>query len=450
MAADGTAASVWSNPQWRKLWTGQAVSLVGDFVFNTTVVLWIAVDIARNEPWAPAAVSGALAVAAAPIFLVSPIAGVYVDRWNRRRIMLACDLIRAAAIALVLIVPLAGTRWPVALQLGLVYVALALISSTSQFFGSARFAILAGVVPAEQRGQAFGLGQATSSIAAVLGPPLAAPLLFDAGVTWALIFDALSYLVSFTAVSLVTVTETGTEHDPGGRPSFIAEFKAGLQFFVTKRVLVMTALTVCLFMFGVSAINVLDVFFMTDNLHVAAGWLGTVSAAFDAGAIAGALIAGRVIRKLGELNVFSYGVILTGVALLIYSRATSLPAAIVVLATAGVPLAIVNVVLGPLVMANTPEEMLGRIDSVVSPVVSLASILSMALAGYLASSVWRHLHVAIAGVGFGRIDTIFGLGAVVAIASGVVAAFLLRPSAMAPPAADPASAVDTGVSESAR
>jgi MFS family permease len=69
------------NRNWRMLWLGQAVSLVGDFVFNTTVVLWVATVIADGQSWAPLAVGAVLIAAAAPILLVGPFAGVFVDRW---------------------------------------------------------------------------------------------------------------------------------------------------------------------------------------------------------------------------------------------------------------------------------------------------------------------------------------------------------------------------------
>jgi MFS family permease len=65
------------------LWLGQSVSYLGDFVFDTTIVLWISTVIARSQSWAPAAVGGVLIAAAVPTLLLGPVAGVFVDRWNR-------------------------------------------------------------------------------------------------------------------------------------------------------------------------------------------------------------------------------------------------------------------------------------------------------------------------------------------------------------------------------
>jgi MFS family permease len=71
-------------------------------VFLITVMLWIATEIANGPPWAPAAVSGALIASAGPALVIGPFAGVWVDRWNRRRIMLTADAARFVLIACLL------------------------------------------------------------------------------------------------------------------------------------------------------------------------------------------------------------------------------------------------------------------------------------------------------------------------------------------------------------
>jgi MFS family permease len=93
------SSRLWQNSNWRLLWVGQSVSATGDMVFYVTVLLWIATIIAKGQPWAPAAASGALIATAAPVLVVGPLAGVFVDRWNRRRTMLVADAARFVLIA---------------------------------------------------------------------------------------------------------------------------------------------------------------------------------------------------------------------------------------------------------------------------------------------------------------------------------------------------------------
>jgi MFS family permease len=85
------------------LWAGQMISGLGDYVFTTTLTLWIVTEIARDQPWAPLAVSGLLLAELLPSFLVGPLAGVFVDRWETRRVLLTMDLVRAILIALLIV-----------------------------------------------------------------------------------------------------------------------------------------------------------------------------------------------------------------------------------------------------------------------------------------------------------------------------------------------------------
>jgi MFS family permease len=188
------------NPRWHRLWLAQAVSLTGDSVFDITIMLWVATILAKDQPWAPAAASGVLIAAAVPVLAVGPLAGVWVDRWDRRRIMLTADACRAALIASLLVVPALGYRLPPGAELGAVYAVVAAESAFSQFFNPSRLAVLGLIVAPVDRPQASGMLQATSSTASILGPPLAAPLLFALGVQWALVIDALSFVISFAAI----------------------------------------------------------------------------------------------------------------------------------------------------------------------------------------------------------------------------------------------------------
>src|SRR6185437_6299146 len=83
------------NRDYARLWYGQAVSVVGDAVFDTTLVLWISTKLAKGQSWAPAAVSGIMIAMFGAVMVVGPLAGVFVDRWHRRRTMLRSEVIRA-------------------------------------------------------------------------------------------------------------------------------------------------------------------------------------------------------------------------------------------------------------------------------------------------------------------------------------------------------------------
>src|SRR5436309_532993 len=124
------AAMLLVNRNYARLWVGQAVSLVGDFVFDTTLVLWVGVVLLRGLPYAPAAVAGLLVGVAVATLLVGPLAGVFVDRWDRRRTMLGADLVRAGLIgALTLLAFLPAA--PVPVTLGAIYASVLLTAAAT-------------------------------------------------------------------------------------------------------------------------------------------------------------------------------------------------------------------------------------------------------------------------------------------------------------------------------
>ncbi len=435
------------NRNFALLWSGQSISNVGDFVFDTTLVLWIATIIAKNQSWAPLAVSGVLVATAVPIFLIGPIAGVFVDRWNKRRTMLAMDASRAILIALLLLVAL-GTL-PIFWQLGAIYAVVFLASACAQFFNPARVTFIGDVVEERYRARASGLGQTTQSLAGIIGPPIAAPLLFVIGVQWALIVNSLSFAVSFLAILAVRLQQPpgSTEAAPHG--TFFQDFRAGIRFFASNRVLVTVLITIILVSLGTGALNALGVFFVIQNLHVPGNLFGFMDAAFGIGAVAGAILASAFAQRLGEARTFWLGLLAAGIAILVLARMTNFGLGVVVLALTGLTIAPVNVVTGPLVLHVTPREFVGRVIAVINPTQALAGIISVAVAGTLASTILSGFQGTLLGISFGPIDTIFTGTGILIILGSLYAMISLRGVTLGKAAASAPEAVPAAEAQAA-
>jgi len=191
------------NRNYRRLWFGQAISVVGDEVFDTTLLLWVGVVLLANRSYAPAVSSIVLVITSVVIVTVGPLAGVFVDRWDKRTTLLRTDLIRAVLIGILIVVSLWPRLFPLPVTLAVIGVVVALATAASQFFNPARTIVVADVVPPDQLGRATGYGQTASAMASVIGPPLAAPLLVGVGVPAAITVNALSFLVSYVAIRSV-------------------------------------------------------------------------------------------------------------------------------------------------------------------------------------------------------------------------------------------------------
>jgi len=411
------------NRNYAKLWYGQAVSAIGDTVFGTTLVLWVSQVLARGLSWAPAAVSGILVAAGAAVALVGPVAGVFVDRWNRKSTMMRTEVIRAATVAGLMGLSFVPVRdLPIGLWLAAVYLVVFVLNAAGQFFSPARFATTGEVVQGEEdRARAAGLAEATTSAAGIVGPPIAALLLFTVGVQWALAANAASYVVSYLAIRFLRLAPEPHPPSPAGarRASLHADFSFGLRLFARNRFLV-TLLTVTMIcQCGTGAISALNVFFVTRDLHASSRLFGIAETAVGVGFIVGALAAGRMVRWIGARALTWSGLLVAGVLAACYALQRSFLAGLVVLAIYAVPIAMLNTAVAPLLLDAAPREYLGRVMAVFTPVNQLASMTAVVISGWLTSTVLRSFRVSFAGVTLNSVSLIFVVAGGLIFVSGI-------------------------------
>jgi len=421
------------NRNFGMLWSGQALSILGDMVFTTTLVVWIAVQLAKGQSWAPLAVSGVLIAAAIPAFLIGPFAGVFVDRLDKRRMMLWMDGLRVVIAAVLIlatgVIPLPflpGGRLPLLWTLGAIYAIVFLVNAADQFFRPAMMALIGDIVPEAAQPRAMGMGQASVSLASIVGPALAAPLFIAFGAQWALLINALSFAVSFATIAAIRAPKAATSVAPGARPNFARELGEGLRFYTRSRTLMTLLVATVVVMLGAGGLNALDIFFTTDTLHAPVSLYGFIGAVFGVGAILGAVVASLVAERLGVARTLWISLALTGVAIVVVSRLTNYGPALALFALIGFFITGVNVAVGPLLLRATPRALLGRVSSVITPAVNGATLVGAALAGYLDSKALHHLHLTALGTTFGPVDSIYLVAGLLVVASAFVVMVGLR------------------------
>ena len=415
-------SSLFINRNFAFLWIGQAISNLGDFTFTTALILWIGTAIAPKQSWAPLAVGGVLAIAAVPALLLGPIAGVFADRWDKRRTMLSMDVIRAIFIGILVLVsgsiplPFLPThQLSISWQLAAIYIAVFLVSICTQYFTPARFALGAEVVDEPQRARASGLGQLTANLALLMGPPLGTLLFFTIGVQWVLLLNAFSFVISFLTIYQIQLPSIKSVGDlPSKNQSrFLFEFLDGLRIFSGNTILqtIMFSMFLVLFSGGVS--ESLNLFFIIQNLHVNSSYYGILSTASGVGLLIGAVLASWGTEHIGITRAFWLGIMMIGLLEMVYARSTNVFFALVILFLQGIPNAVINAAMGPLVMKVTPQTHMGRVLALLIPTMTLATMISTLLAGNLVSTVLHTFHTTVLGLSFGPIDTaIMGAGLV--------------------------------------
>lgn len=404
------------------LFCGHAISISGDVIFTETLALWVALTIARGQSWAPLALGGVLLSAIVPTLLLGSIAGVFVDRWVKRQTMLRMDAARTILVALLLLItgitPLAGAL-PATVKLIIIYAVVVLNSACSQFFNPSSFALIGDIVPQEYQARASGLLQTMSGLAYVLAPPLAVVLFFAVGPQIAVLFNALSFTCSFTAISFMRVPAATDNTAQEGEKAFFREYVAGFRFIVQNRVLLVALIGACLAVIPEGAQNSLGIFFYQKNLHAPLILFGLVGTAIGIGTILGALSAALFAERLGVGRVFGSSILIVGGLMMVYARTNNLIVALICVFLTGLLVAAVNVCVGPIALSVTPREMLGRIGAIATSVLSLASLVSISVLSYLSSTVLRNLQFNLLGASFGTYDSIFAVTGLIALLGGI-------------------------------
>ena len=430
---DHLVRAAFINRNFALLWWGQAISSVGDYAWDTALILWVASYLAAGQSWAPLAVSGVVLAAALPQVVVGPIAGVFVDRWDKRRTMVIMAALQAI-IATMLVLSALDIPYPWAgnaqfqnfWRIVAVYIDVIALSICAQFFVPAQFALIKDIVPDKQQDQALETSQAIQGLAVIIGPPVAAALVFGLGVGWALVFNALSFVVVLLAILAIEAPPSAHSLAAGEAGHFSREFFDGLAYVINHRVLRTILVAEVLTWLGFGALQSLGYFFITGNLHAPASDYGLFGADFGVGAIVGALLVTFVGQRIGLERLLWISLVTSGLFVIIMSHLTSFYLALGAAFLFGVSTTAIIVSAGPLALHGTSREFVGRVMAVINPLGRLAALISVVLAGYFASTVLHNFHASILGIPFGPVDTVFtGMG-LLAVAGGIYARISLR------------------------
>jgi MFS family permease len=262
----------------------RGVTFFGDSMALITLYLRLA---PVGHAWAIAALSIAGTL---PLVVLSPLAGLVIDRVPAKRLLTQLGLAEAAIC--VAIGYWHGMTATLALMLAL--------NSCVAFSYPGYSALVPTVAGGDNISRAQGLMQAVQGVAAVLGPITGGLLVGWTGQSWPLYLDALCYVLAAFAT-------TALHHDRRPSPATTIErlesekMMAGVMLLWNDRLLRPVVLTTLVFLFALNMVNVGEVFFVTVTLHASAIYYGLLGASFGLGSIAGSLLAGRLRQGLVQL-----------------------------------------------------------------------------------------------------------------------------------------------------
>ncbi|MFF0512130.1 MFS transporter [Streptomyces sp. Tu 4128] len=348
-----------TRPLWRQrdfgvFWAAQTLSVLGDsfaLIALPLLVLEATGSIARMGLLT--AVGGAAAVLAA-VF-----AGAVVDRVDRRKLLIGCDLVRMGMYGLVPVVWLFGP------QIWLLYVVLPLCEAVGMLFAVGYVTVVRSLVGTGQLTEANGRLNATAAAAGVLGPLCAGVVAGWSGPATAIGVDAASFGVSAACVAFVRFRSRPADDAAatGKRPGLRQDLRTGIAFLHGHPVLRSLTVLLCGFSFLTLGLNDLVIYHLKHDLGRDDGTVGTVMAIGALGTITGALLVARARRLLGFGPTWTGAVAVCGLAFAGLGWVREVPAVALLSAAFLACVGMAGTCSMSLRQEVTPEHLLGRVTS---------------------------------------------------------------------------------------
>ncbi len=335
-----------------------------------------------------------------PVFIVGPLAGVYVDRWDRRRTMFACDFLRSL---LVLAIPLFLFYTK---SLAPVYLIIFIAFSIGRFFVPAKLSIIPDLVDKKDLLIANSLVNTTGMIAATLGFGISGVLVEWLGAKSGFYLNSLTFLISGTFIFLISrkfvvkmdFKKIGQEIIDVIRKSVFQEIKEGVSYFIRKKDIRFTAGIIFALWSALGAVYVVIIVFVQNTLHSTTKDLGLLVMFLGIGLFLGSLVYGRFGQRIAHYKVIFASLVLSGImldifALGIYNYPNFAMAALLALCL-GLIIAPIMIASNTIIHSVSDNDMLGKVFSSFEIVMHLGFLLFMFISSMLAER-FSHLLILI-------------------------------------------------------
>lgn len=346
---------VWRNSSFLWLVGGQTLSEFGASI-TSFAIPWLILEITGSA----AQMGFAFAVGFLPYLLLSLPAGVFADRYDRKKMMMWADFAR---MILVSSIPLG--QWFGVLGMWQLYVVQAGMSVCAAAFDSAYVACLPNVVSKDELASANSILQTGVATSQILGPPLAGVMIGLMGAADTITVNGLSYLISVLTLLMIRKPFSAQRSTANTKPQMLSQIGEGLAF-VWKHLLIRNiSLFTMALNFGASAVNAVLLYHLEHNLHVSPSVAGLVMTGFSGGTIVGSLASALIGKRLPIGTVLAVALGGMSAQAVVIGLVPSVIVITVCFFFAGFCAVLWNVQSMTLRQSIIPDELLGRASSAI-------------------------------------------------------------------------------------
>ncbi len=374
---------VLSNRSFLVLWFSQLNSQLADRIF-VYVLMILAYDLTKSN----LGVSVPLLAFGIPSVLFGPLAGVFVDKWNRKAILSITSLMRGLLI--LLIVPF------IEQSLALIFLVSFLIYTATQFFAPAESASIPELVKKKDLIVANSLFMLTWMASSVIGFGLGAPLVNYFGNEGTFIFAAVLYFIAAAAIIVIPIKRIkGVKHTKG---TIKKDLVYGLEFIRRNQIVLFSLLKLFVATSAIAVLSLLAISYAKDILGMPAKNFGYLILAVGAGMFVGMWFLERLRLYLSKGMIVVISFILSGMVLVLMGKVTEIKSAIFLIFLLGVGNIFITSSIQTILHQRIPRKIRGRVFGVQNMLINSAFVFPVILAGFFADIYGVNFALSLLGV----------------------------------------------------
>jgi DHA3 family macrolide efflux protein-like MFS transporter len=370
----------------RRLWLAQSVSLLGDFV----AVFAVQVAITFRMHGTARDMAGVFIASLIPGILLTPFAGVFADRWDPRRTLIASDLARAVLILLLAFAASLPQMYAISFAVGCV----------SSFFNPALAITVPLLMPRDRLFAATARLQQSMQLVRIVSPAVAGALAGCWGERACYYADSASFVFSAALLATLRYSRPPVEKRPAAAVSdvvndgvndvvreVVGELATGIRFLFGDPKLSFVVLSITLGTFAAGCFGALASLYVRDLLHRGPALLALISSLIGAGTVAGSAVLGGFFRGRDHSFLISTGTTGVGASILLFAAIPTPAAALIGSVGMGLSVALVMAAATALLQGATPTGLRGRVSGASASLASCAQLAAMTLSGACAASL---------------------------------------------------------------
>ncbi|WP_246945276.1 MFS transporter [Bacillus pinisoli] len=363
-----SSANLNSNKNSNLLLAGVGISSLGDFIYLVAINILI-----LRLTGSPAAVAGLWIMGPVASIVTKFWSGSLIDRMNKRRLMIITDLIRAIIIAFI---PFISSVW-------LLYVCLFLLSVARAFFEPTSMIYMTSLIPQEQRKQFNSFRSVFTSGAFLIGPAIAGFLIVATSIHIAIWINAISFVLSAGVILLLpNIDEKATQVNKFNFKDIVLDWGYVLSFSRKNTYVISVYFLAQIFMVITLGMDAQEVVFTQKVLGLSETDFGLLISITGIGSVIGASVVSILAKRMSIQLLISTGFLFVAVGYMIYAFSFSFLSVAIGFILLGFFNAFSNTGFMTFYQNNVPVDMMGRISSVYSVMISVLQIVSVLLIGF--------------------------------------------------------------------